>query len=682
MTTSSLSQALQSLHRRLRKVLGPQAAAHDSVIDECAHLCQLYHLSADNLYEKWDLYAVNNGLEDAGLTPDRLSDFRSFVQAEHAKNKASTPSAAPAPAPAMASATPARSLGASAPVASGPYKAVGAGDRTMHNTESLSQLMTQMTQTQLTSSTATPMSGPHSSPLRPPASQSNDPPGHAFIHRTNKGHVELSFNSHLPSSRTAGGFNAVDAMDVDSTPSRKLGKSTPDVVALIDNQDVKPFNYMYDKVNDLGLALDDYLDVFESRFHSALPDVDIFTNPSYASQAPIFAIGRLVAEEIEGQPSNKLAPNNLLLECARKYNGVRVKLLLSNSIDFHSLFPGQVVVVEGINPEGKCLFVDRIHHLPLPDPPTSSASDLLTSARASHSMVVATGPFTLTDTLNFEPLAELVTQIQTHKPELALLIGPFIDDRHPLIRAGDVDQFPDDMFRTQIIQRLVPILTHTQVVLIPSPNDLHHPWCMFPQPPFQSTTAPLPAGIVLLPNPVQFSWHEWVIAVTSTDVIKDMLRCEWSTHAVAPASMSGSDRTLVGARHLLEQRSLYPLDPAPDGAPHVDLARAAQLELQAAPDLLIVPSQLRHAVKPVPLSDAGGVGPDDPVTLMVNPGLAARGRFGGTVAWVSAHGFPPGTLEAVVKEAEKLEVGSEEREQAEAVYHAAHRRIRVDVVRL
>ena len=53
-------------------------------------------------------------------------------------------------------------------------------------------------------------------------------------------------------------------------------------------------------------------------------------------------------------------------------------------------------------------------------------------------MSVAAGPFTTSDSLLYEPLADLMQKVQNDKPDLLILLGPFVDTKHDQIINGDL----------------------------------------------------------------------------------------------------------------------------------------------------------------------------------------------------------------------------------------------------
>ena len=63
-----------------------------------------------------------------------------------------------------------------------------------------------------------------------------------FAERLNRGKVDVTFNAHLASA-------AGDTKQVSEAPND--GANVEDF-ALVENQDMHPWKYMYDKVNEMG----------------------------------------------------------------------------------------------------------------------------------------------------------------------------------------------------------------------------------------------------------------------------------------------------------------------------------------------------------------------------------------------------------------------------------------------
>lgn len=66
------------------------------------------------------------------------------------------------------------------------------------------------------------------------------------------------------------------------------------------------------------------------------------------------------------------------------------------------------------------------------------------------SMVVAVGPFTLSEDLEYAPLAALLAVCRQRRPDALALLGPFVDAEHPLLARGTVDLTFEDIFESQV----------------------------------------------------------------------------------------------------------------------------------------------------------------------------------------------------------------------------------------
>ena len=53
-------------------------------------------------------------------------------------------------------------------------------------------------------------------------------------------------------------------------------------------------------------------------------------------------------------------------------------------------------------------------------------------------MLVAAGPFCVVDDLEYEPLEDFVNEVTERKPDVVLLIGPFVDTTNQKIKLGDI----------------------------------------------------------------------------------------------------------------------------------------------------------------------------------------------------------------------------------------------------
>lgn len=66
------------------------------------------------------------------------------------------------------------------------------------------------------------------------------------------------------------------------------------------------------------------------------------------------------------------------------------------------------------------------------------------------SIVVAAGPYTQTHDLEYQPLDDLLEQCAQNKPDLLLLLGPFVDADHELVKGGAATSTFERIFQEQV----------------------------------------------------------------------------------------------------------------------------------------------------------------------------------------------------------------------------------------
>ncbi|KAJ3054656.1 DNA-directed DNA polymerase alpha subunit pol12 [Rhizophlyctis rosea] len=467
-------------------------------------------------------------------------------------------------------------------------------------------------------------------------------------------------------------------------------------IALTPGQQLEGYRYMFEKLTEKGDMIDERIDMFADLIiesvRKTLPEADqadfVLAHPAQPTQERLITVGRICCDTIV--ESAKLNDQSVVLEASRAIGaGCRVKLNLGDMVakgSGFSLFPGQIVGVEGTNPSGRLINVTRIIYPPLPDPVMASPTDLIRlypseDPSPSHvvHVVISAGPYTLDDSLNYEPFEEFVTQMEKEQPQpdVVILLGPFIDSSHSLIVAGEIDESLDALFERQIssrLHRLLDIRQNLKVIIVPSAKDAVSEWCAFPQPPLASGLSAeeaeerrkelgIPSGVLLFPNPVQFTINEIVFAVTSVDILMHLSGEETSRQP------KGEKPDRIGRlfRHVLEQRSFYPLHPPHENEACLDLSRARALEVQAVPDVLVLSSGLRFAAKSV-----DGV-------VCVNPGGICKGKVGGTFARMCVHPLDMAGIKDLIGGEDRMEVDGEEEVP---VRHVVGERCRVEIVRV
>lgn len=69
-------------------------------------------------------------------------------------------------------------------------------------------------------------------------------------------------------------------------------------------------------------------------------------------------------------------------------------------------------------------------------------------------VVIAAGPFTQSDSVQYEPLQDLMTYASTHRPHVLILIGPLVDLRQSQLIDGSIAE-SYDAFTDKIISGLM-----------------------------------------------------------------------------------------------------------------------------------------------------------------------------------------------------------------------------------
>lgn len=361
----------------------------------------------------------------------------------------------------------------------------------------------------------------------------------------------------------------------------------------------------------------------QTLVHVALPN-----------QETVTVAGRICLDAVgEG----RLNAQSVVLEGSRETsNGSRVRLDLSAVPDF-SLFPGQIVACQGTNTTGTVFTPEAIYQgaqFPLK---RSSPDEFIEHYYQGEDegaevveVLVAAGPFTTDSTLDFEPLQDLLDVIRKEPPDAVVLIGPFVDENHPLIKSGETEVTFEELFDDlvkQISAVVIDETASTELVLIPALRDVMHDR-VFPQPPL---TIPVDHERVhAFANPTTFQIKEFSVGTIAEDVLMHLTKQETSRG-------QSSDRMGRLTNHLIEQHSYYPLVPCnpginieyePRGNADSSDKKAAMEELampNVTPDILLLPSELRYFVKNVNGS------------LVVNPGRLTKHNNGGTFSRIAVH---------------------------------------------
>ncbi|KAI0345724.1 DNA polymerase alpha, subunit B [Trametopsis cervina] len=396
------------------------------------------------------------------------------------------------------------------------------------------------------------------------------------------------------------------------------------------------YRYMYEKIVDRSEALDDRIDQFADivQRHYAISDLG---DPAVPTQEEVTVVGRITFDS-DSSPIEavKLNEATLTLESSRAMgSGARIPLRFDPEVKVRAarkgrggmgLFPGAIVALRGRNGGGGWFLVSEVLTLP---PIGSQEPRAL--ADEPFSMCIASAPFTSDLDLRYEPWQAALRTISTERPDVVLLIGPFIDSTHECIGNGDTDDTPTEMFNKVFLDPLRDFLDSNPgaiALLVPNVKDLLSTHAVFPQDAFESSLVNDPR-IQLLPNPCHFVLNGVVFAVSSVDVLFHLRKEEYfipmsEWHSVTPDTHEVSaDDVMAGlCCHVLEQRSFYPIFPVPHNLSHdvnMDISHFGALTLDSDPDgqeslsVLVLPSRLKQFSKVIQH------------TTVVNPSYTSKG---------------------------------------------------------
>ncbi|KAK9886639.1 hypothetical protein WA026_017560 [Henosepilachna vigintioctopunctata] len=297
---------------------------------------------------------------------------------------------------------------------------------------------------------------------------------------------------------------------------------------------------------------------------------------------------------------------SIMLEGTVQLNSGHCVHLNVDKISKVELFPGQVVVVKGKMLSGNKLiaeniYTDAISDLPL-EPPV---------VKDPLRIILASGPYTLNDNLNYDPMRDLLNYVNDNQPHILLLMGPFQDENHPVVTSGDMAE-TFDVFFDNLIESISVALQDMpiQIIIISSMRDVHH-HNVYPTPPYR--TREKHQNIKFLPDPCIFEIDGLVLGATTADIMYHIAKEELVTS-------KNSDTMSRLASHILQQNTFYPLYP-PNlemNISHVFMETFGMIE--CLPHLMIMPSTFKGFIRKINGS------------VVVNPERLAKGNSGGAFA--------------------------------------------------
>ncbi|XP_032383589.1 DNA polymerase alpha subunit B [Etheostoma spectabile] len=364
------------------------------------------------------------------------------------------------------------------------------------------------------------------------------------------------------------------------------------------------YKYMFQRLRDVRNVLTEKIEELGDGFRSHF-NIEEFSPVSLPAQDSITVLGQVCCDS-----NGKLNAHSVLLEAGPEQGGQQVPVDLSELKEY-SLFPGQVVVMEGMNTTGRKLMASKLYEgVPLPFYTSEVKTEM---DEEPMNVLVACGPYTPSDSLTFDPLLDLINVIVRDRPDVCLLLGPFVDSKHEQIEKAQVTETFEAIF-SRCMESIVDGTKSVgcRLVFVPSQRDIHHHF-IYPQPPFTlpNLSKDQAQRVTLVPDPCTLLIDGVTFGLTSTDILFHMGAEEISCG-------TGSDRFSRILKHMLTQRSYYPLYP-PVEEVNMDYEKFQSFgQMPLTPDVLIIPSELRYFVKDV-------VG-----CVCVNPGRLTKGQVGGT----------------------------------------------------
>lgn len=555
------------------------------VLDRCHDICLQYAVDAEELVESWMAFSVSNNLHE--VTLDTLAQMERKEFAKRNSKDVPTPKGLSKQNPKSSSVVvynASKDPGLEDNILSA-YCTTPKRSRAEKRCAELTTPEQYGTKKQTTAGRSPRMAFSPAS-----FSPTVGTPSSKYCTRTNAGQTVTEWGS-LPPGATWKTEGSIPGLRVASY----AGHGQPTLPA--------EARYMYERLTTKACVLNDVVDWLgkEICLKHGLDEPDHLKK---LHSEPFIGIGHICCDA-----NGRLNPSSVLLEGARGHPsfGISVPLKLT-SVSSYALFPGQVVAVEGTNPTGESLVAQRVlcdAPLPLPSEPLK-----LSTANGPLNVVVASGPFTQSDTMTYQPLEDLIMYVQEHQPHVLILVGPFLDALHPQVTDGLLAQSFNEIFENIVDTLMRPLAScHTEVVLIPSSRDVNHQ-PVYPTPPYILRKSY--PHLHLLPDPALLDVNGIIFGITATDVLMHIGREEVCNPP------QGHDRLGRLASHLLNQRSMYPLYPPPEDL-NVDLEMwDDHTHLPVTPHILILPSDFRYFLKSV-----GGA-------FIVNPERLAKGSAGGT----------------------------------------------------
>ncbi|KAG3119290.1 hypothetical protein PI124_g2803 [Phytophthora idaei] len=578
----------------------------------CVSICTEFGLSSDDMAAQWDAYSMNQQLSGAA-NADGLVAFRSHLKQQQQQTKAQE----------------------AAPTAASQKRRHPKTPVVKRETESQDKLESLYSMKSPDGKHARSFTSPAGSNkvqrkegmFSPSSMQS--PPGSSYEKRTDAGKSVADFNGHLRKQIEGMGANTGKPVGVKVPfPFRNLAPNS---------------SYMYTPLFQRAIALDEQLVEYEELVKEKfkLEELKPVGDPS---PAQVTVVGRIVCEAAEG----KLNPSVVQIEGSRKTCGGQRVLLDLSAVPNFQIFPGKIVALEGVFPDTRSPLAVKRFLEPIPAPPATSSPARIKEIQSEHGnpirVLTACGPFTTTSNVDYLPLNDLLQIAIDQKPDVLVLVGPFIDSMHSMFQDGLVKYDGmmlsfEEIFLFKVMTLLNNVLSQDeriQIVIVPSLRDANHEY-VYPQPPLNKKkaceafeAADYAKRVHFMSNPSTFSINGVVFGTSALDVVVQL-----SSNELYRAQVRDQHRLLRLCEQVVDQRSFYPMfPPPPNSEAPIDLRYMKQFQFEQTPDILLFPSILNRFCGRVKDS------------ICVNPGQLCKGESGGTFAHITILPLPNDKIES------------------------------------
>ncbi|VDK48546.1 unnamed protein product [Anisakis simplex] len=325
----------------------------------------------------------------------------------------------------------------------------------------------------------------------------------------------------------------------------------------------------------------------------------------YVFEEPFYICGQVLDESDEKQESG-----GWFIRSDDEEDMSMVNIDLSHLHQF-SLFSGKIVAMKGTNKDGSLFVPSEIF-----EPAKMQLSSIVNKSVVDQlSIWCACGPFTSNDTLSYEQLYDLLSLVKQQKPNILILMGPFVDRSSKAVLSPQFNMKFYDLFENLLLKISAMMEdTSTKLVLIPSFKKDATVLPIFPCASFDvrpECKKILSKNITFARDPSQLRINGVNVAITNSEIIQTLSRFE-----VYKSETQDEHRMQRIISHLFSQRSLYPLYPAPsDTAQRID-ETIRECSLSCIPHIMIMPSMLSPMIQVI---DG---------CLCINPGILVRGSSG------------------------------------------------------